>query len=190
MSAIASFNSFKKSASILCLCLLATSSLSARPARANVIGGPIAIVAGGSVELIYGLTAGGLVLALGGGITGYAASQTGNRTLYKIAVISLLVGVVLDSENSSMAFAPIRATEARCMGLSDRAVSLINDNIDELNAVANEVSSELGSMSGVTLNDSRAAWERMLPALDSDLRGAVHELMAKLPTSACRATAR
>jgi hypothetical protein len=158
------FNKAVTVALLSSLTLKSVSALQPKPARAMAAGG--AASAAGFIMLLSGL-----------GMTG-AGHLDSNGVL--VMTILLSGGILLDGQQQTVTFTTITEDDRAALGLSADSAQLINDNLDELNAIASAVGGELRATERPSKELSKAMWDRNLASLDADAQVAFREYIAKI----------
>jgi predicted tellurium resistance membrane protein TerC len=139
---------------ILSLTLILTLTISLAPKRADAIVG---LATGAAPVAVTGL-----VIALGGRLMIYSAAnghmdEFSSLAYALIGLYGIFVGtVVLDENNLSVEFSKVNPETTSKLGLSSDEVEIFNSEIDELNLMANEISSR-----AKTVNEAASLWDEV-----------------------------
>ncbi len=142
---------FKK-AMVSCVLMATIISAPARSAVGVSFAAPAAVVAGVAI----------LVVSAGGAYGGYRLIKTGRTGLGIAAFAVTAVGgyfglLILDGEQSAK-FAELSAEAAQELGVSESDREIFNSEVEQVNAIAREIGSELVKADSDSVELSRDLW--------------------------------
>lgn len=111
-----------------------------------IITAGIATIAGGGTAGFFGVKQ----FKKGDGVSG---------TLLSLASLGMIgMGLLFLDSEQSLAFKEISSLDALELGVSSEEASIYNSELDQVNALASEVSEELSQIKKPTVGDSSKAW--------------------------------
>jgi hypothetical protein len=154
------------------------------PKRAEAVVGlalnvPAALVIAGiagTLGLTGFLATVGMAVGMGPG----ADEQEPFPTLYACEALGMLGGVILleGPKGPAVRFVPMTDEQAGKVGLSREQQVAFNDNVDEINGVAETIGSELSAQPSPSVGASQALWAKYGSALGEETLEAVAKVSA------------
>jgi hypothetical protein len=141
----------------------------------------------GPAKAVVGLISGTVPLAISGLVMGagglaateiYAKQQ--NVFLAMAGALTSAVGVILLDDGQNFHFHKVSQTEGNKIGLTSAEVASFNSEIDQVNALASHVGSELSGLTNPTVNDSVAIWASVKDAISPETFTAMQKISAQL----------
>lgn len=123
------------------------------------------------------VTAGLYIAGAGVGVTGIAfvlGAGGDDRTQLDalgvgiLGILGAVLGLVILDDTQTVAFSPLARSEARNLKLTELEYNSFNAEVDQINALAAFVDSELERMSKPTKEDSAALWSEVKDALSPE----------------------
>jgi hypothetical protein len=133
------------------------------------------------------VTAGIVVAAGGGGLMGVALLTpcTGSGCMANLGpwilggIIGLFGLVILDDEQTA-AYTPLNIREAKKIGISPVELQNFNNEVDQINALAAYVDTELSRMNKPTKEDSAALWSEVKDTLSPEAFSALVKVTSQI----------
>ncbi len=107
--------------------------------------------------------------------TGKVFGSAVNKMLYPVFGLIILDG----EQGQEIAFQPISSEIAGTKGLTDAELSSYNAEVDQLNAILDQVTFELSFVQKPTTEHSKALWSNMVDGLSSETLTALNKLNQK-----------
>lgn len=144
------------------------------------VGGPVgaAMVVGGIVLAINPL------MAATGPLDKKLSGMSNKEGLLWAGVAAFFIVLDDSSGDSSVRFGMLTESKRKALRISRESAQIFNENLEEINAIAQDVSIELNAMSHPTTRDSAELWKRALDAnFDSNTQAALKEVISSRVSS-------
>ena len=176
-------NTFKRSISALMISAVLATGFVPRQSQAAV-GGVMSIFGGAGIPvMVVGgvTTAGGLALYGTALAVKAGGSDSDGWRAFGIGILSIgvtLVGlVVLDSKDQQGAvFGTLDDKTAQAMNISSNELAAYNSELDEVNAIRDEVTARLLESKNPTVQESQAAWSELKGSISPESFSVVEKI--------------
>lgn len=147
----------------LFLALTITLTMTAsRPSQAAIgaIFSPALVTAGVVMLKVGGVGIGASVIYIVAGPNKWTGSKLENAAMTAglLGWVSAFLGLVVLDDEQTVAYSPLHLDEAKKIGLSEVELANFNAEVDQVNALAAFVDSELANMEKPTQRDSAELW--------------------------------
>ncbi len=151
-----------KKAMVSCVLMATIISAPARSAVGVSFAAPAAVVAGVAV----------LAVGAAGAYGGYRLIKTGNTVLGVAAMVTAAAGgyfgfILLDGEQTAK-FSELTSVGAEALGISQAELEIYNSEVEQVNAIAREIGSELESQNSESVELARDMWQDLGSALSPE----------------------
>lgn len=129
-----------------------------------------------------GLVTAGAVMGVAGMVVTQAGAEGGFDGIGAIlfgGVLTVVGIVVLDGEQG-LAYGEVSPEQAHELGLTNKELLSFNAEIDQVNAIASHIDSELGAMKNPTVEDSAALWQSLKAAIAPETFSALQKVTVQL----------
>lgn len=133
----------------------------------------------------------GLIIA-GTGTVGTAASvfayngtddQSASLGYFFLALIAgavAVLGIIVLDEEQAMSYAEISKKEGLKIGLTNEEIHSYNSEIDQVNALASYVDTQMADLKKPTTEDAKVVWEEVSQAVSPETFSAMQKITAKI----------
>lgn len=163
---------------------LMTTLFASRPSQAAIgaIFSPALVTAGVVMLKVGGVGIGASVVYIVAGPNKWTGSKVEEAAMTAglLGWLSAILGLVILDDKQTMAYAPLYAEEAKKIGLSQAELQNFNAEVDQINALAAFVDSELERMEKPTQEDSAHLWLEVKDSLSPEAFSALIKVTSQI----------